>query len=49
MLGAVIESWARRIFFLDFDVFFFGTAIYFLLAVEQKFAPTRLSKYQSFL
>jgi len=35
MLGAVIESWARRIFFLDFEVFFFGTAIYFLLAVEQ--------------
>jgi len=27
MLGAVIAAWERRIFFLDLEVFFFGTAI----------------------
>ncbi len=34
MLGAVIASWERRIFFLDLDVFFFGTAIDFLLTIQ---------------
>lgn len=29
MPGAVKKSWARRVFFFDFDVFFFGTAIFF--------------------
>jgi hypothetical protein len=35
MPGAEIASWERRIFFLDLEVFFFGTAIYFLLAIKQ--------------